>query len=277
MIESLLQRKMSRDYKSISTIIQAHGQWGSEIGYFRGPKTVAIEKESQNILVADGINSRIQVFDPKLKYITHFPHGDEYVGYPWGLYIQEMFIFVTDKSYNRLFIFNLDGILITFYSNDRSIGRRMSLKLPHGIAIDSEYNAYVCDSVNQRLLILHPYMPIAHEIQSIIDPIDVKLHNQLIIVLVKSDDSLIMFDMESRVEKKRYNFHLQHPEFLHLDFEGNILISDAGKNQLCIFNWEGNHITDIKGLFTNIKGIAVNKEGYIINVCEQDGRRFKKL
>ena len=268
---------MHTSYESVDGIIKANGSWGTGDGYLRGPKTVAIEERSQNIYIADGINSRIQVFNPELQYLFHFPKREHDNGpdYPWGIHITEMFVFVTDKSKSGLYIYLHEGTLVTSYTDTRIVKEEYKINYPYGIAVDSELFAYFCGA-KKKLLIFQPILPMVQEIKDIPNPIDVKLKEDSIIVLVNTEDiSIMVFSKADRTKITSINLKTKYTEFLHIDILGNILISDSGANELKIYNSNYKRLRILQGHFSNIKGLSVNKEGRIINVCEKDGQRLK--
>ena len=266
-------------YETVGEIIKAKGSWGTEEGFFRGPKTLAIEERSQNIYIADGINSRIQVFNPELQYLFHFPKCKhiERPDYPWGIYITEMLVFVTDKSGSGLYIYLHDGTSVSYYTDQSIVKTEYKINYPYGIAVDTEMFAYICGAKN-KLRIFQPIMPMVQEIENIPNPIDVKLKGDIIIMLVNTNDiSIMIFSKADRTKITSINLDTKYTEFMHIDILGNILISDSGSNELKIYNSNYESIRILRGHFSNIKGLSVNKEGRIINVCEKDGSRLKIL
>ena len=268
---------MYSSYETVDGTIKAKGAWGTGDGFFRGPKTVAIEERSQNIYIADGINGRLQVFSPELQYLFHFPDREHKKGpdYPWGIHITEMLVFVTDKSKSGLYIYLHDGTLVTFYTDERIVMKEFKVNYPYGIAVDSEMFTYLCGA-KKKFLIFQPIMPMVQEIENIPNPIDVKLKEERIIVLVNAKDiSIMIFSKADRSKIESINLDTSYTEFMHIDILGNILISDSGANELKIYNSNYESLRRLQGHFSNIKGLAVNKEGRIINVCEKDGKRLK--
>ena len=288
---------MHTSYDSVNQIIKAKGSRGMGMGFFNGPKTVAIEEKSQNIYITEGINRRITVFNPELQYLFHFPKYKYYLRglsdferakrgpfSPWGIHLTDMLMFVTDKRRSGLYIFLHDGTLVTCYTDDSIMKKERKIysnvtnvDYSYGIAVDSEMFAYICGAKN-KLRIFQPIMPMVQEIENIPNPIDVKLKGDIIIMLVNTNDiSIMIFSKADRTKITSINLDTKYTEFMHIDILGNILISDSGSNELKIYNSNYESIRILRGHFSNIKGLPVNKEGRIINVCEKDGSRLKIL
>ena len=276
-----------RDYTAIKSAKKAIGSWGVAINNFYAPKSLAIEEVSENIYIADALNGRIQVFDKELNHSFLFtkttsPHNKS-INYPWGVSINGLLVFVTEKDGNRMKIFHLDGYFITVLQNSE-MQPDTNLQTPKGIAVDRDNTTYLCDSGHKRVLVLLPVLPLVDQIKFESSPIDVKLHKEHLLVL-EENTIKVTFLTKTGKSLRILELDMESPEFLAVDPFDNLLIAigdtkySVGNRYGCIavISWEGKLIHEINNLFKNIKGLAIDKDGSIINVCELEGMRLKRL
>ena len=275
-----------RNYASISSPRKANGSWGTDKYNFQAPKSLVLEEISENIYIADALNSRIQVFDKELNHSFLFtgdnsPHN-KVIKYPWGICINHSLVFVTEKDGHKLKIFHIDGYFITVLSSSHS---QVTTKLlnPMGIAVDRDNTTYVCDTGHNRVLVLLPSLPLVGEIK-VKNPVDAKLHKEQLLVMEDNRVKITFFTKTGEFVRI-LELDMKCSEFLAIDHFDNLLItngdfpSNSGNRYGCIdvISWEGELIHRISGLFKNIKGIAIDKDGSIVNVCELEGMRLKRL
>jgi DNA-binding beta-propeller fold protein YncE len=134
--------------EKISTI----GSRGKEDGQFNYPSYIQLDRKG-NVYVVDTMNGRVQVFDPKGRFIRAWGRLGDAPGMfarPKGIAIDtEGHIYVVDAAFNNIQMFNEEGdVLMAF--GEYGVGRGQQV-LPAGIAIDSEDRIYVVDQWNQRL------------------------------------------------------------------------------------------------------------------------------
>ena len=269
-----------RDYKAISCPKIAKGDFGFEKGKFNAPKSLALEEVSENIYIADALNSRVQVFDKDLNFSFQIQgnHKSTLV-YPWGVSINDSLVFVTSRGRNRIHIFHLDGYFITELSGPTGT----EFLEPRGIAVDRDNTVYMC-SAQKRVLVRLTVLPLVKVLRISNYPVDVKLHKEYFIVL-EQDTTKITFFTKTDEYVRSFEMDIRDPEFLAVDHFDNLLITSRDSKfskgnrfgHISVVSWEGELICYITGLFKNIKGIAIDKSGNIVNVCELEQMRLKIL
>lgn len=125
-------------------LVAVWGEKGTAPGQFLDPTGIAVTESE--VLVSDGRNGRIQVFD----YQGNFKHlFSGPLGRPMNLAIAGDELYVADYWNDRIELFGLDGTL------HRTIGHNGSkpgeFKAPGGIAVALNGDLYVADFYNQRI------------------------------------------------------------------------------------------------------------------------------
>jgi len=118
-------------------LLLSWGEPGSEVGQFKLPHSVIVDKEEQ-VYVADRENHRIQIFTPEGEFITmwtgfHQP-TDLFIDADDNLYVSEL--------QHRVSIVSLDGKILARIGGEenRTPGQFVA---PHGVWTDSEDSLYV--------------------------------------------------------------------------------------------------------------------------------------
>jgi DNA-binding beta-propeller fold protein YncE len=153
-------RKSSEDHSV--KIFDLGGKFLGTIGDGKGdcrgcllfPTYVAVDKTG-NVYVCSTLNARVEVFDPRGKYLrTIGGRGTNYGLFdkPKGIAVDSFGnIHVVDSAWSNVQIFNQKGEVLLFY------GARGSypglLKNPTGIAIDKDNKIYVADYLNYRIVV----------------------------------------------------------------------------------------------------------------------------
>ena len=68
---------------------------------------------------------------------------------PWGIHVDDDYVYVVESGNLRVSVFYTSGEFITSFS--RWGYRKGELSHPHGITIDRDGFLYVCDSSNNRI------------------------------------------------------------------------------------------------------------------------------
>jgi DNA-binding beta-propeller fold protein YncE len=119
-------------------LLMSWGEPGGELGQFRLPHSVHVDKRSQ-VWVADRENHRIQVFNSEGKFLRQWT---DFIR-PTGVFIgNDDIVYVSELS-NRVGVFTIDGKLLARWGNT-AVTREEALFLsPHAIAVDSHGSIYV--------------------------------------------------------------------------------------------------------------------------------------
>ncbi len=133
------------------------GQLGTGDGQFAFPSGVAVDPSSGNIVVADRVNHRIQVFDSSGSFLTKFGSfgsGDGQFSAPLGVAVDPSSgnIVVADENNHRIQVFDSSGSFLTKFGSLGSGNGQFSLSSPVGVAVDpSSGNIVVADFNNHRI------------------------------------------------------------------------------------------------------------------------------
>ncbi|RJQ56817.1 MAG: 6-bladed beta-propeller [Nitrospiraceae bacterium] len=236
----------SRDFEGEDNLLQALIA-GEKIEYrFTKPYGVTVDKEGK-IYVTDV--GKIFIFDRQAKKVDFIGAEEDSVRLkiPIGIAVSsEGLIYVTDTAYDKVFVFSLDGELVT------AAGQKGEFENPSGLAIDEK---------RRRLYV-----------------VDTKQHN--IRAYSTIDMGLLMTIGERGTNEGSFNF----PTNITLDSEGNIYVVDTNNFRVQIFGPDGKHIRTIgrigdgPGAFARPKGIAVDSEGhiYVVDAAFQNFQIFDK-
>ena len=133
------------------------GEKGSGDGMFKNPLGVAVTDKDE-IVVADCLNHRVQVFDSNGTSLRSFGHKGENVGElnrPFGIAIdKERKIFVADQDNHRVQIFSWEGRHLGSFGGKGSLDSQLSN--PWGLSLDSTGNIIVADKGNKLIKIFTP-------------------------------------------------------------------------------------------------------------------------
>ena len=123
------------------------GKHGNGLSEFDQPRAVKCDNTTGLIYIVDTNNSRIQVWDESLKYLSQFGKG--ILHYPRGIVIAEGMIFVTDYFKEFLYKFSRPDLSLI-----KTQGHTSQLKLNNPTAIDAENNEiFVLEADKQRILV----------------------------------------------------------------------------------------------------------------------------
>jgi M6 family metalloprotease-like protein len=129
-----------------------NGASGSGDGQFNQPLGVTVDS-SNNIIVADKGNNRIQKFDSNGTFLLKFGvfgGGNGQFANPYGVAVDTSNnIYVADTGVNRIQKFDSSGV---FQSKFGIVGSGDSqFSSPKGVAVDTSNNIYVADTGNNRI------------------------------------------------------------------------------------------------------------------------------
>ena len=138
------------------TFSHSFGKKGSANGQFNKPCNIAIDSQGL-VHVADNGNHRIQKFTPNGKFVTQFGSygsGPGQLNMPLGITIDTAgtgLVYVSEYCNHRVSVFTSDGVFVS------SFGRKGNnidqFDYPLGLRFDKKGFLYVCDCLNNRLVI----------------------------------------------------------------------------------------------------------------------------
>ena len=133
------------------------GKQGSGDGMFQYPLGVAVTDKDE-ILVADCLNYRVQVFDSNGTFLRSFGHKGKNAGefnLPLGIATnKDRKIFVADRDNHRVQIFSREGRHLGSFSGKGSLDSQLSA--PWGSSLDRTGNVIVADTGNKLIKIFTP-------------------------------------------------------------------------------------------------------------------------
>ena len=235
------------------------------------------DEDTQQIFIADFVNSRVQVMSLKGEFITSF--GQDVLKHPYGISVNKDHIFVTDWVHNSIFKFCKNTLELL---NSTKGSEELQLSEPSGLCIDSNGDVFVADRFNHRIVIFSTNLQFKYRFctHKVYYPQDVKLTPDCVVVLDWSSKCIHLFSRDGDYlsscisQGEEQNSLVRNPLFFCLDLSGNILISDLYHHCIKIFTQSGEFIHSIgregnkKGEFIQPRGIAISKSGVIFVVSD---------
>lgn len=127
------------------------GSKGSTSGYFSSPYGVHYDQVSQQLLISDSSNNRIQIFSSDGEFLHSFgTHGRSTGQFSWplGLCVCRQRIYVCDNMNNRVQIFSMDGSYIKSIGiNNKQQGQLLT---PYDICSNDDM-IFIADTGNKRI------------------------------------------------------------------------------------------------------------------------------
>jgi len=124
--------------------IKAWGKYGTGIGEFNLPHSVAVDKEGR-VYVGDRENQRIQIFDSDGNFIRQWTG----IGYPYGLLITpDQHVWMTDGGYDRIVELDQTGKILGAFGEPGH--RPGQMAWAHFMAMGPDQTIYVADVLNWR-------------------------------------------------------------------------------------------------------------------------------
>ena len=242
----------------------------------KSAKGICIEPDSGRVYIVERGNSRIQVFSPEGDHLFLF-HPERAYTDLWGISIRGGLVVVSDYQGGMIYVFTLDGELISEFGQGFSRkGVMIKLSQPMGLAIAENGEIYICEFGASKLLVL------THE-QNLDNICHIKTTEKPHDVLLPKTQTGPMLLTSNNIvcEERMYSFtnFSCFSWFGSLDTNGNLILSDSKNYRIMIFEMkkgypEVMHTISMKDLGMPM-GVAVDKLGRIICVTSKKIYFFK--
>jgi len=211
---------------------------------------------------------------------------------PYGVFAASNRVYVTDPGLSIIHIFDLDEK--KYFSVDKA--KDEDLVSPIGIAVDSNGDIYISDSVLKRIITFNregKYIKETASPEMFIRPAGIALdedriyivdtHAHKVFVLSKKDGKSLFEFGRNGTGDCEFNY----PTNIFIGKDGSLYITDSLNFRIQIFDKNGNFISsfgkhgDSLGDFSKPKGVAVDSEGHIyvadahfdnVQIFNKDGR-----
>ena len=239
---------------------------------------LTIDESNELIYIADCWNKRVQIVSFKGNFIKRF--GQDKLSRPYGIAITSEHIYVTDLVIHALFQFHKNSFQLlnrtgTKGQTDGQFNR------PRGLCTDYSGDVFVADCYNNRVCIFSHDLKFISKlgIGQLNRPNDVKLTPDCqVVVLDRSPECVHFYSRNGHLLSSCVSQGMGpdclvfNPQFLCMDFTGNLIISDWGNHSIKIISKSGNLIHTIGKEGNGIGelwcpfGISVSKSGVIFLV-----------
>lgn len=132
------------------------GQVGTKPSEFRAPNGITADNDG-NIYVVDTANQRVQVFDPKGKFLRSFNGSTDGKGAsvfvnPRGIAVDSRgIVYVVSNLTHYIYGYDKDGKEVFVFGGSGEANDKFSL--PNGLFVDQNDQVYITDTMNRRIAI----------------------------------------------------------------------------------------------------------------------------
>ena len=227
------------------------GEEGSGEVMFKNPLGVAVTDKDE-ILVADCLNHRVQVFDSNGTFFRSFGHKGENVGEfnrPFGIATdKDRKIFVADKDNHRVQIFSWEGRHLGSFGGKGSLDSQLSN--PWGLSLDSTGNIIVADTGNKLIKIFTPDGRFVLKIGrqgSLNGPVHCVECGEYFIVSDRSEHCIKVFNREGHFQYKfgkegQGDGEFHYPSYLLVNESQHLFVCDRYNHRVQVFELHGKFI-----------------------------------
>ena len=265
--------------------VLSFGKKGSGDRMFHYPYGVAVS-DGDEIVVADHVNDRVQVFDSNGTFLRSFGHKGVNAGEldnPIGIAIdKDRNIFISDWGNHRVQIFSWEGRHLG------SFGGKGSLSGPWGLSLDSTGNIIVADTGNKLIKIFTPDGRFVMKIGgqgSFSFPVHCVQCGEYFIVSDSNEHCIKVFNREGHFQYKfgkkgKGDGELNYPYFLSVTQSKHLLVCDQGNHRIQGFELDGKFVFQFGtngsklGEFNHPFSVAVLTNDQIVG-CDKDNHRIQ--
>ena len=247
-------------------------------GEFANPRGISIDRNTNEVFIADLSNSRIQVLTAEGEYLRSF--GTAHLKEPRGICVSQDGVFVTDEAAECLLKFSLAG---KFINKTGSRGTEPGcFSGISGLCYEAGL-VYVCDCNMQRILIFNSNLQFVKEFGSgeIKYPTDISIHSDTLHILSLDQNTIYCYNRDctylKKIELTGQEQQMTAALFFTIDKLGNFLIAEHSTNEIRIFSPDGvlKHTLG-RGHLRFLNGIQLNNSNSIICVnCGDDNDCFQ--
>ena len=247
------------------------GEGGSGNGMFNNPLGVAVTDKDE-ILVADCLNHRVQVFDSNGTFLRSFGHKGEKAGEfnrPFGIAInKDRKIFVADQDNHRVQIFSWEGRHLGSFGGQGSLDSQLSN--PWGLSLDTTGNVIVADTGNKLIKMFTPdgrfVMKIGWQ-DSLSNPVHCVQCGEYFIVSDQYEHCIKVFNREGDFQYKfgkegKGDGEFNSPAYLLVNESQHLFVCDRYNHRVQVFELNGKLI----GKF-GTKGSKLGEFNYPLSVA----------
>ena len=265
------------------------GKKGSGDGMFEYPVGVAVS-DGDEVVVADSLNHRVQVFDSNGTFFRLFGHDVVNAGEfkcPFGIAInKDRNIFVADNNKNRIQIFSWERRHLGSFGGKGSLDSQLSF--PWGLSLDSTGNVIVADTGNKLIKIFTPDGRFVMKIGgqgSFSLPVHCVQCGEYFIVSDSDEHCIKVFNREGHFQYKfgkkgKGDGEFKCPRFLSVTQSKHLLVCDEGNHRIQVFEVDGKFVRNFGtngsklGEFNYPFSVAVLSNDQIV-VCDRNNHRIQ--
>ena len=267
--------------------VLSFGKKGSGEGMLNYPMGVAVS-DTDEIVVADICNHRVQVFDSDGTFLRSFGHKGENAGEfknPTGIAInKDRNILVSEYHNHRVQIFSWEGRHLGSFGGRGSLDNQ--LNYPWGLSLESTGNVIVADTGNKLIKIFTPDGRFVKKIGgqgSFSNPAHCVQCGEYFIVSDRGEHCIKVFNREGHFQYKfgkkgEGDGEFNYPRCLSVTQSKHLLVCDEGNHRIQVFELDGNFIGKFGkeggklGEFCSPYAVAVGNNDQIVVSEEQNHR-----
>ena len=269
--------------------VLSFGKEGLGDGMFRYPRGVTVSDRDE-ILVADCVNHRVEVFDSNGTFLKSFGHQGENAGefsFPHGIAInKDRNIFIADRDNHRVQFFSWEGRHLGSFGCKGSLDSQ--LVQPWGLSLDSTGNVIVADTGNKLIKIFTPDGRFVMKIGgkgSFSFPVHCVQCGEYFIVSDSHEHCIKVFNREGHFQYKfgkqgERDGEFNNPRFLSVTQSNHLLVCDQGNRRIQVFELDGKFVGKFGtngsklGEFKEPFSVAVLSNDQIV-VCDKNNHRIQ--
>ena len=252
------------------------GEKGSGEGMFKNPLGVAVTDKDE-ILVADCLNHRVQVFDSNGTFLRSFGHKSENAGEfknPTGIAIdKERNILVSENVNHRVQILSWKGRHLGSFGGQGSLDSQ--LLHPWGLSLDSTGNVIVADTGNKVIKIFTPDGRFVMKIGgqgSLSYPVHCVQCGEYYFVSDYTEHCIKVFNREGHFQYKigkqgKGDGEFNDPWFLSVTQSKHLLVCDRSNQRIQVFELDGRFVGKIGAKGSNLR---IDIEPFSVAVLSND-------